>query len=491
MMDLPTSPSRDLPTPEPRGPEQGHLTSEDVDALAWKEIGAMARLVARGRVIFFPVLFCLVLLLVLAEPDPWRLWLFVGAGLGMIAILVRDFLWLRHRTLQPTHIMYLVGVVVLFQAVLIAVTGGVESPMFVILVSMGIVPSMVLGRPRPWITFAMLPICVVWFFTLGAITGLLPRLTPDYWGTGVAFASNPVYSLTRSGVFTAAILLGGLISLALRQALDRSVRKVALARQELLQSMKERNRDLLSLSGELAHELKNPLASIQGLSALVAKKLPQGSKEAEQMSVLIGEVRRMGVTLDEFLNFSRPITGLALRRIHPAELLADVTLMHEGMAHRLRVSLRVDPGDSVPIRCDPRKVKQVLVNLLQNSLEATPRGGRITLSTRSGPKGAVRIIISDTGAGLAEEVRRDLFSPGATTKNDGTGLGLTIARAIAEQHGGTLTLENREEGGCKATLTLPLCPPGPGANTDAEGVAHSPGGAHEKEAGSARRTEDP
>jgi len=434
------------------------LTDADIETLTWKEISTVARFIARARTFFFPVLFSLGLVLILMQPDPWRVWLFVGAGLSVIAILVRDFYWLRDRTLAPSNILYLLGVVMAFQTVLIAVTGGVESPFFVILVPMAILPSLVIGRPRPWLTFVILPISVVWFFTLGGVTGFLPRLTPAYWGGGAEFGPNPIYTLTRSTVYTIGILLGGTIGLAMRLALTRSVRRVIETRQELVQSMRERNRELLSLSGELAHELKNPLASIQGLSALLTKNLPQGTKEAEQMSVLLGEVKRMGTTLDEFLNFSRPVTSLAVRKVHPAALLADVCLMHEGIAHRQNVTLKVDPGDAAPIHCDPRKVTQVLVNLLQNALEATPPGGRVLLRTAHNADGAAQIIIEDSGEGLSSKIGERLFSPGATTKPEGTGLGLTIARAIAEQHGGSLTLTDREGGGCRAVVTLPARP---------------------------------
>ncbi|MFH2005772.1 MAG: HAMP domain-containing sensor histidine kinase [bacterium] len=433
------------------------LTGPEIDALTWQEVGGLARSIAQARVIIFPVVCLLTFGFVLLQPDPWRVWLFAGTSALVAIILVRDFIWLRHRELKPAQVMYVLTVVLVFQTVVIAITGGAESPILVIYVVMGIVPAVVLGRPRPFFGYAVIPLSLIWFFTLTSVTALLPRLTPDYWGPGIAFGNNGVYAITRATIFSVSMLLGGTVGLGLRQALSRAVHRAIHARQELVTTMRERNRELLSLSGELAHELKNPLASIQGLSALIARKLPEGSKEAEQMSVLIDEVKRMGANLDEFLTFSRPITSLAVREVHPAELLADVALMHEGLAHQQRIRLEIDPGDAMPIHCDPRKVKQVLINLLQNAMEATPAGGRVDIGTAHGPGGAAKFIIDDSGPGLAPEIRGGLFSPGATTKDDGTGLGLTIARAIAEQHGGTLTLEEREQG-CRAVLTLPRRP---------------------------------
>ena len=446
------------PAPTPVAAQTVRVTDREITQLTWREIESTARFIARARAYVLPIAFGAIFALLLLEPDPWRLWLFGGTVVVAGAIMIRDFFWFRTHKLKPAGILYVLSVVIAFQSMLIAVTGGVESPFFVILAVMGVVPALSIGRPRPFIGFALIPVSIIWFFTLGAVTGLLPRLTPDFWGPGATFGTNAVYAYTRAGVFTTAVVLGGTIGLALRAALERSVRKAAEARQELLETMRERNQELLSLSGELAHELKNPLASIQGLSGLIAKKLSPESKEAEQMGVLISEVKRMGANLDEFLNFSRPPTGLAVREIHPAELLADVALIHEGMAHGQGVTLDVDPGDAMPIRCDPRKVKQVLVNLLQNALDATPTGGRIWLSTRHGEGGTAQFVIRDTGSGLADEMRGRLFSPGATTKADGTGLGLTIARAIAEQHGGALALEPLDAGGCEARLILPLRP---------------------------------
>jgi signal transduction histidine kinase len=436
--------------------------TDELAVFTRREMGRTALQIARFRIVFVPVMATAMLLLVLLEPTAWRLWLLGGAFAIVFAIILRDFFHLRVQEFSPWHVPYAIATVLIFHSALIAVTGGVESPFYVLLVIMGLIPALTLGSVRPFVALAALPVSLIWFFAIGGVTGGLEGLTPRFWGEGLGYHRNPVYTYTKATVFTVATVAGGTITLFIRAALDRMLVTAARTRHELLQSLQARNEELVSLSGALAHELKNPLASIQGLASVLARKQPEGSREAEQMTVLLGEVKRMGAILDEFLNFSRPVTSLAARPVHPAELLADVVLLHEGLAHQKGVVLVVDPGDGSPITCDPRKVKQVLVNLLQNALDATPRGGSVAARTEHTAAG-VRFLVDDSGSGLADEVRGRLFTPGATTKAAGSGLGLTIARAIAEQHGGSLTLEERPQGGCRAVLVLPREAPAPAA----------------------------
>jgi signal transduction histidine kinase len=171
---------------------------------------------------------------------------------------------------------------------------------------------------------------------------------------------------------------------------------------------------------------------------------------------LVEESERMGRILGEFLNFSRPVTDLSLTKMAVADMVRDVLTFHEGMASEGDVTLAlVAEPTGVALRVDHRKLKQVLVNLLQNALHVSPAGSTVTVTVAQAAAGPVEIYLDDSGPGLAVSVAERVMEPGVTTKGGGTGLGLTIARAIVQQHGGQLELVNRAGGGCRASVTLP------------------------------------
>jgi signal transduction histidine kinase len=113
-------------------------------------------------------------------------------------------------------------------------------------------------------------------------------------------------------------------------------------------------------------------------------------------------------------------------------------------------------GPAAEARCDPNKVKQVLINLVQNALDASPEGGELQVSVESGADDVV-LVVEDEGPGIDGELG-DVFQPGITSKSGGSGIGLTIARALARQHGGELTLARRDGKGIRAELRLPKKP---------------------------------
>jgi signal transduction histidine kinase len=124
------------------------------------------------------------------------------------------------------------------------------------------------------------------------------------------------------------------------------------------------------------------------------------------------------------------------------------------MARQRRVALVVRAAPA-PVRCDARKVKQVLINLVQNALDASAAGGAVEIEVPEPLGGAARVLVLDRGPGVDPAVAGRAFDPGVTSKASGSGLGLTIARALARQHGGDVDLGPRDGGGSAAVLRLP------------------------------------
>jgi len=182
-------------------------------------------------------------------------------------------------------------------------------------------------------------------------------------------------------------------------------------------------------------------------------ELREPARAAERLDVLRSEASRMQRLLDEFLDFSRPLSPLTLESADALEIGGQVAGLFEGLARERQLSIHVS-GPPIPLRCDARKIKQVLINLVQNAVDASPEGGVIAIQVSGGPS-EVTIRVTDRGHGLPAEIARRVFEAGVTTKAKGSGLGLTIARSIARQHGGTLELSSREGGGCVAELVLP------------------------------------
>jgi two-component system sensor histidine kinase HydH len=208
---------------------------------------------------------------------------------------------------------------------------------------------------------------------------------------------------------------------------------------------------LTAWSGEMAHELKNPLAGIKGLAQLIQL---DPSRASERLERLLGEIDRMRGILDQFLNFSRPLVPSGQETVDLGELCREVVAVHEGIATTREVVLTA-PRDTLQVRCDPRKTKQILVNLVQNALEASTDGGEVRVVVGC-ENGFASVRVLDRGCGLSPAMRVRAFQRGVTSKAHGSGLGLSIARSMAEQQGGSLQLSNRDGGGCIAELVLPI-----------------------------------
>ena len=167
------------------------------------------------------------------------------------------------------------------------------------------------------------------------------------------------------------------------------------------------------------------------------------------------EVHRLNSIVEEFLTLARPL-NMKPDLVKVDQLLKDLTTLTGGDAESSGVEIAVvHHGPRPVVKADPDYLKQVLLNLILNGLQAMPEGGRLTIET-SIRDGRMRLSVSDTGVGIAPENLARIFEPYFTTKSEGSGLGLPIARRIVESHGGTIEVTSQTDTGTRFDIVLPL-----------------------------------
>jgi signal transduction histidine kinase len=237
--------------------------------------------------------------------------------------------------------------------------------------------------------------------------------------------------------------------------MSTSVREERLARIRT-----QRLAQLGALLAGFAHEVRNPLSTIGLNLQLVLEDFrdPETTRDKrtqKRLATVEGEVRRLQKILEEFLGFARAPEP----KLVPVSLndrLQGLVEFHEPELRDAGLSLRFYPGQELPtVLADWDHVQAAIGNLLRNGKEATPAGGEVMVSTgREG--GFVAIRVTDTGAGIPAALQPRVFEPYFSTKKTGTGLGLPMVRRVAEEHGGTLTMQSEVGKGTQFTLRLPV-----------------------------------
>lgn len=208
------------------------------------------------------------------------------------------------------------------------------------------------------------------------------------------------------------------------------------------------------LSASLAHEIRNPLASISGAAGILARGQASAEARAECLEILTKESQRLNKLLTNFLDFARPRLP-RLQRTEPMEMVQSVTALAQHMASREGVTLEMEAVAGLrEVECDAEQIKQLLLNLMLNAIQATERQGVVTIRTYAA-ESVLCVEVRDQGRGIDVEQRVRIFDPFFTTKENGTGLGLAIAANIAAQHGGSLTFEPNVPHGSAFRMELP------------------------------------
>jgi signal transduction histidine kinase len=213
-----------------------------------------------------------------------------------------------------------------------------------------------------------------------------------------------------------------------------------------------------TLAAGIAHEIRNPLVSIRTFIQLLPERLNDEEFRTSFRELALGEIERICDLINDLLTFSRPTPG-ERERMSLAELVQQTVRLLDAEARKHDVRLDCDTDVETPrVLANEAQIKQVLLNVVLNAIQASPAPGAVTVSTRRtrhAGQAWCAIEVSDSGPGIspAEVVR--IFDPFYTTKQLGSGLGLFIARRIIDDHAGTIHAAARPGGGCTFTIRLP------------------------------------
>ncbi|ADN01512.1 two-component system sensor histidine kinase NtrB [Spirochaeta thermophila] len=255
-----------------------------------------------------------------------------------------------------------------------------------------------------------------------------------------------VLPLVRAGMIRGTLVL-------MEDVTDQRAQEVRLKRMESLAS-------LTTLAASVAHEIKNPLGAISIHLQLIERLLSQkGCLSTEEVSPYVGvikeEIERLNRIVVDFLFAVRPI-NLEREELSVRELVEEtLSLVGPELAQAgVRVDIRI-PEDIPSLSLDRRYIKQALLNLIKNAVQAMPEGGVLTVWAQL-RDGRLALSFSDTGVGIPEHLKEKIFEPYFTTKDTGSGLGLTLVYKIVQEHGGEIEVQSKEGKGTTFTLLFPI-----------------------------------
>ncbi len=242
--------------------------------------------------------------------------------------------------------------------------------------------------------------------------------------------------------------------------LEESYEKLRGQADQLLEIEEQlRRADRLSAMGELsagmAHEVRNPLASIKGTAEILRDGIDSSDKKYEFAQILVREVDRLENVVRDFLRFAKPDKGV-LEEVRICAAMDDVIGLIRQQAIKTGVEIEVDCSETLPlISGNFEQLKQAFLNFVLNALQVMPDGGRLTIKGEV-KQNFVRVGFADTGPGIPEELQGRVFNPFYTTRQEGTGLGLAITHRIIDAHGGRISLDSRPGEGATFTVELPI-----------------------------------
>jgi two-component system sensor histidine kinase PilS (NtrC family) len=251
--------------------------------------------------------------------------------------------------------------------------------------------------------------------------------------------------VTALACFAVAILSGVLAEQAKQSQIELRALETHLKRVQKLASMGE-------IAAGMAHEIKNPLASLAGAIQLLQSDLPYNPQHRKLMQIVMRETSRLSELISNFLMFARPPAG-SRRAVNLSEAVMEiVTLFEKDASRTAQVTIETSLEDNLWIEIDPVHFRQVFWNLLLNAAEAIEGAGRITLIVAARRNTQVVLQVADDGCGIAPDHVQHIFTPFFTTKSRGTGLGLSMVHSILESYDSRIDVDSDPGSGTVFTV---------------------------------------
>ena len=210
------------------------------------------------------------------------------------------------------------------------------------------------------------------------------------------------------------------------------------------------------MAATVAHEIRNPLGGIAGYAGMLERDLNSDDPNRRLVQKITEGVGRLNRIVVSLLTYTRPLR-LNVHPVNLVELVEETTAFFAIDIERSREDIHIErrfPDEDLICRIDPEQLQQVILNLLQNAMQAMPEGGTIEIRLRAEENLGV-LTVGDTGVGMDDEVREKLFTPFFTTKEDGTGLGLVTSKKIIDAHNGQILVDSEPGRGTSFSISLP------------------------------------
>lgn len=296
----------------------------------------------------------------------------------------------------------------------------------------------------------------------GVVAALIVAVAASTWlGTARLLEEHALAPAVAEAVRSNAlegVVAGLLAALAVAGGVWTLVRQVELREAQLMEAAEHHQMILLSqMSGVMAHELRNPLASAKGHSQLLAEMLAVGSRPQLKAQYVVDELLRLERLTDKLIKFAR--SGHIRREAHDPVAVVRNAARQMGSDAAIHVEVNGAPGSW---SLDPHAMEQVLANVLRNAMQAQQPSTEPILLTMGLKDQELHLSVRDHGPGPPPGL--ELFTPFVTTKQHGTGLGLAVCRQIVRAHGGSITLSSHPDGGAVVDILIPASAPPPGSN---------------------------